>query len=77
MARTTDRCVRSLVRLFNIEDSYWVNDMDKVAELVKEVTRTVPVEDAELMVQPLRVIRDNSGNCSLLNDSSLNNIRMV
>ena len=35
--RFTDRCVRSLVRLFNIEDDYFVNDMDRVKDLLEKV----------------------------------------
>ena len=75
-SRTTDRCVRSLVRLFNVEDDYWVSDMDKVAEMIKEARRVMPEDNAQPVVQPLRLIRNNSGNYSLLSDSSLNNTRM-
>ena len=37
--RFTDRCVRSLVRLFNIEDNYWINDISKCELLVKDLQR--------------------------------------
>ena len=37
--RFTDRCVRSLVRLFNIEDNYWINDISKCEMLVKDLQR--------------------------------------
>ena len=75
-SRTTDRCVRCLVRLFNVEDDYWVRDMEKVAEMIKEA-RGIETEDSgEPVVEPLRVIRSKSGNYSLLSDSSLNNSRM-
>ena len=69
--RITDRCVRSLVRLFNVEDSYFVHDLDQVEKLVKEMSEN----EEERRVQPLRVLRDSSGSYRL-NNSSLNNSRM-
>ena len=33
----TDRAVRSLCKLFNVEDSYWVDDMSEVEKLVKRL----------------------------------------
>ena len=33
----TDRAVRSLCKLFNVEDSYWVDDMSEVEKLVKKL----------------------------------------
>ena len=73
--RFTDRCVRSLVRLFNIEDDYFVNDMDRVKDLLEKV-RAEDGKSKHPLVQPLRVIRDASGNYSLCNNSSLNNTSM-
>ena len=72
--RFTDRCVRSLVRLFNIEDSYFVNDLELVEKLLKEINENEV--DREPRVQPLRVIKDSSGNY-MLNSSNLNNSRMA
>ena len=37
--RFTDRAVRSLVRLFNIEDTYYMNDMAKVDKLITELRK--------------------------------------
>ena len=34
-ARFTDRAVRSLCRIFNVEDNYFVHDMAKVEEMIK------------------------------------------
>ena len=34
-ARFTDRAVRSLCRIFNVEDNYFVHDMSKVEEMIK------------------------------------------
>ena len=70
VSRTTDRCVRSLVCLYNIVDGYWIPDRGKVE------ARAVSEMSTEPMVQLLRVIRDNSSNCSLLSDSGLNNTMM-
>ena len=36
IARLTDRCVRSICRLSNVEDNYWVEDMAKAEMLVKD-----------------------------------------
>ena len=35
----TDRAVRSLVRLFSIEDSYFIDDMNEVEKVIKELDR--------------------------------------
>ena len=55
--RFTDRAVRSLVRLFNIEDNYWVNDMAKCEELVKEFQKKQPKEK----VDPIKIVRAADG----------------
>ena len=72
--RTTDRCVRSLVRLFNVEDAYFVRDLDLVEQLIKQMAEKE--SDEERRVQPLRIMRDRSGNYTL-NNASLNNSRMA
>ena len=38
VARFTDRAARSLIKLFNIDDASWQEDMDLVEKLIKEVT---------------------------------------
>ena len=56
--RFTDRAVRSLVKLFSIEDSYFVEDM---AEVEKRIA-AVHVEAGGDRVQPIRIVRTESGN---------------
>ena len=51
--RFTDRAVRSVVKLFSIEDSYFMNDMAKVEEMMAKLKKDeVPrrVEPAKLQV---------------------------
>ena len=36
-SRITDRAVRSICRLFNIEDNYFVNDMNEVGKFIKSM----------------------------------------
>ena len=44
-ARFTDRAVRSLCRIFNVEDNYFVHDMAKVEEMIKMLDgKTVTTE---------------------------------
>jgi len=57
MPRFTDRAVRSLVRLFNIEDNYWVNDMAKCEELVKEFQR----KQKDDKVDPITLVKTDDG----------------
>ena len=68
--RDTDRCVRSCVRLFNVEDNYFIRDLDLVDKLIKQMAEQESEE--ERRVQPLRLVRDSSGNYKL-NNASLNN----
>ena len=57
--RYTDRAVRSLVRLFNIEDSYFMNDMAKVDKLIAELkSDEVPVPSK---VAPTKLQRNKDG----------------
>ena len=68
-AKFTDRAVRSLVRLFNVEDSYFVDDMAEVekyvASLDAENTAAAAAEQNRV-VQPVRVIRSNTGTYSIV-----------
>ena len=54
--RYTDRCVRSLVRLFDIEDNYWVRDISEYEALLdalkKEDARGEKVKPIKLVKQP-------------------------
>ena len=55
--RITDRCVRSLVRLFNVEDNYWVDEMAKCEMLVKELRRKA----GDSKVEPLKLLKKPNG----------------
>ena len=53
-ARFTDRAVRSLVRLFNIEDNYFIEDMSKVELLVKALEKKAEVEVPKVDVSQVK-----------------------
>ena len=54
----TDRAVRSLVRLFNIEDNYFIEDMAEVEKLMKKTQENLISEDK---IKPIRVVRTEDG----------------
>ena len=56
--RYSPRCVRSICRLFNIEDSYWVKDMAKSEELVKELQR----KERKDKVKPIKIVKTADGD---------------
>ena len=56
--RTTDRAARSLIKLFNIDDTSWREDLGKLDRLLEEVN----AEDENETVVAL----DSSHNCSLI-----------
>ena len=64
MMETTDRAARSLVRLFSIEDAYFVEDM---AEVERLITNLEDNEEAA-HVSPIRIERSQSGNYSIVNN---------
>ena len=58
-ARFTDRAVRSLCRIFNVEDNYFVHDMAKVEEMIKmldgkKVTTEKPMPEK---VPPTKLVK--------------------
>ena len=60
--RMTERSVRSLVRLFNIEDDYFVRDMDQVEILLKELEHSDKSEQVgETENEALGECLDNDG----------------
>ena len=70
--RFTERSVRSIVRLFNIEDSYWVSDMEKVEFLIKELqNESESMTEEESRSQPLRVSVDNEGKDEIVDKNIL------
>ena len=58
VARFTEKSVRSLVRLFHVEDDYFVRDLDLAEKLLTSLN-----EKDDRRVQPLCLHRDNDGNC--------------
>lgn len=57
--RFTDRTVRSLVRLFNIEDSYFMRDM---AEVEKMMAKLQESKTAVRKVKPTKLVRKEGGS---------------
>ena len=55
--RFTDRAVRSLVRLFNVEDSYFIEDMAKVEKMMTELQKN----EVPRKVEPKQLLRKNDG----------------
>ena len=61
-ARFTDRAVRSLCRIFNVEDNYFVDDMAKVEDMIKilegrDVTDSIE-EQIPDRIQPTKLVRN-------------------
>ena len=54
--RFTDRSVRSVIKLFNIDEGTWKDDMDKVARVAKacglDITMETTDDDREIVAQP-------------------------
>ena len=55
-ARFTDRAVRSLVRLFNVEDNYFIRDMAKVEVFIKELMKKAS-DKVDKKVTPIKLKR--------------------
>ena len=65
----TDRAARSLVRLFSIDDNYFIEDMAAVERLVTKANR-----DGEDKVKPLKLVRDDvTGEFRLANHTDAAN----
>ena len=58
-ARTTDRAVRSVVKLFDLDHTTWKDDMQVVQAMIDALEQNVP---ATPTVPSLRLIRDNDGD---------------
>ena len=57
MPRFTDRAVRSLVKLFSIDDSYFMHDMAKVEKLMADLRK----EEVPKKVEPIKLQRNKDG----------------
>ena len=62
--RFTDRAVRSLVRLFNIEDNYFIDDMAKVEQLIQGLQQKD--KDSMKKVEPTKLVKDSDGNYKVM-----------
>jgi hypothetical protein len=76
-ARLTDRAVRSLCRIFNVEDNYFVRDMAQVEEMIKaldESQEKVFESDAEVLpdekIKPTKLVKDARGVWLRVEDQS-------
>ena len=58
-ARFTDRAVRSLCRIFNVEDNYFVHDMAKVEEMIKMLDEKVDTTEKPMpeIVSPKKLVK--------------------
>ena len=78
IARFTDRAVRSLCRIFNVEDNYFVRDMAQVEDMIKlldkKVTDQVVDSGAKVMldkkVKPMKLVKDTGGDWIRVDEKS-------
>ena len=68
--RRTYRAVRSLVRLFNVEDNYFVSDMAAVEAMISDL-------ETEKKVAPKKLIRDDAGNYKIVGDKKVDPLKVV
>ena len=62
-ARFTDRAMRSLVRLFNIEGDYFVDNMAKVEVLMDNLQEKSEVDgEPDKKVEPAKLVMDVDDN---------------
>ena len=60
--RYTDRAVRSIVKLFDLENTTWRDDMDLVQKMLDALGEEAAVVPPNPAVPPLRLSRDPEGN---------------
>ena len=58
-ARFTDRAVRSLCRIFNVEDNYFIHDMAKVEDMIKMLDGKADNIEKPVLekVQPMKLVK--------------------
>ena len=66
----TDRAVRSIVRLFSLEDTYFIDDMNEVEKLITSVRDNT----SEKSVQPIRVALQDSGFYAVVNNAEVDQV---
>ena len=57
--RFTDRAVRSLVKLFNVEDNYFISDMAEVEAMMFDLQKDAVKEPEK--VEPTKLVRNEDG----------------
>ena len=64
-ARFTDRAVRSLCRIFNVEDNYFIHDMAKVEDMIKMLDGKANNTEKSVLekVHPIKLVKVD-GNCT-------------
>ena len=65
--RFTERSVRSLVRLFHVEDSYFVHDLEVTEKMIETLEEND--EGNDNAPPPLRLVRLKDGNFKIANTS--------
>ena len=65
--RFTDRAVRSLVKLFSIEDSYFMDDMAKVEKLMTELKK----DEMPKKVEPTTLLKNKDGTYKIKGAASM------
>ena len=66
----TDRAARSIVRLFSIDDNYFIEDM---AATERTVSKLLTKDDDK--VEPLKIVRDESGEYRLAGNADNSYVR--
>ena len=64
--RFTDRAVRSLVKLFNVEDSYYIRDMAKVEKLMTELKK----DEVPRRMEPIKIQSNKDGTHTIKGSAS-------
>ena len=68
LSRETERSVRDIVRLFNVEDNYFVHDLQQVEDLIKQLEKDAEVDKfAEIRLE----IDNNGAGVDKLRDKAL------
>ena len=68
--RHTHRAVRSLVRLFNVEDNYFVRDMAAVEAMIFDL-------ENKKKVTPKKLVKDDAGNFKVDEDKKVDPLKVV
>ena len=67
--RHTHRAVRSLVRLFNVEDNYFVRDMAAVEAMIFNLENK--------KVTPKKLVKNYTGNYKVVDDKKVDPLKVI